>query len=76
VNAVLNRPYGVRPQYGYNGPGPIVRRVLELCDPRRELSSESQFIDFWMRARGAIEAFMTAYNHNTPRTFDPTEGPQ
>jgi hypothetical protein len=55
---------------------PHVRSVLELCDPKKELSSERQFIDFWMRARSAIEAFMTAYNHTTPRTFNPTEGPQ
>lgn len=49
---------------------PSVRGVIELCDPRMELSSESQFIDFWMRARSAIDCFMIAHNHPPPRTLD------
>jgi hypothetical protein len=48
----------------------FVREVIELCDPRRELSSESQFIDFWMRARSAIGIFMTTHNHPSQRLPD------
>jgi hypothetical protein len=42
---------------------PSVRGIVELCDPRRELSSENQFIEFWMRARSAIDTFMSTHNH-------------
>jgi hypothetical protein len=49
---------------------PSVREVIELCDPRRELSSESQFIDFWMRARSAIGLFMMTHNHPSQRLPD------
>lgn len=54
---------------------PCVRGIVELCDPRTELSSESQFIEFWMRARSAIELFMTMHNHPQPRTYDFQDGP-
>lgn len=40
-----------------------VRGILELCDPRTELSSESQFISFWIKARNAIDSFMATHNH-------------
>lgn len=33
-----------------------VMAILRLCDPRTELGSEVEFIDFWIRARGAIDA--------------------
>jgi hypothetical protein len=49
---------------------PCVRGIIELCDPRTELSSESQFIDFWMRARSSIELFMMTHNHPPPRISD------
>jgi hypothetical protein len=39
-----------------------VRGVVELCDPRTELSTESQFISFWMRAKSAIDTFMSMHN--------------
>jgi hypothetical protein len=52
------------------GADPSVRGVIELCDPRRELSSESQFIDFWMRARSAIGLFMTTHYHPPQRPPD------
>lgn len=42
---------------------PSVTGIVELCDPRRELSSENQFIEFWMRARSAIDTFMSTHNH-------------
>jgi hypothetical protein len=41
---------------------PSVRGIIELCDPRMELSSESQFISFWTRARSAIDTFMSKHN--------------
>jgi hypothetical protein len=44
-----------------------VRGIRELCDPRTELSSESQFISFWMRARSAIDIFMSM--HNRTRSY-------
>jgi hypothetical protein len=31
--------------------------ILRLCDPRTELGSELDFIDFRIRARGAIDVF-------------------
>jgi hypothetical protein len=46
---------------------PSVRGIVELCDPRVELSSESQFISFWMKARSAIDASMTI--HNCTRSY-------
>ena len=51
-----------------------VRRIVELCDPKMELKSESQFIAFWMRARSAIDLFMTTHNHPLPYTSDETRG--
>jgi hypothetical protein len=51
-----------------------VRRIVELCDPKMELKSESQFIAFWMRARSAIDMFMTTHNHPLPHTSDETRG--
>lgn len=54
---------------------PSVRGIIELCDPRKELSSESQFIDFWMRTRSAIDSFMTAHNHPPQRPSDFRGGP-
>ena len=38
-----------------------VRRVVELCDPRTELNSESQFIAFWMKARSAIDTLISTH---------------
>ena len=38
-----------------------VRRIVELCDPRTDLSSESQFIAFWMKARSAIDNFISTH---------------
>jgi hypothetical protein len=45
---------------------PSVRGIVELCDPRDELNSESQFISFWRRARDAIDTFMSRHNHTYP----------
>jgi hypothetical protein len=38
-----------------------VMGIIELCDPRIQLDSELQFIDFWTSARVAIEKFMAVY---------------
>jgi hypothetical protein len=54
---------------------PSVRGIIELCDPRAELSSESQFISFWMRARSAIDAFMTIHNRTRSYVPDNIGGP-
>ena len=32
--------------------------ILMLCDPRRELHSEEEFISFWSAARNAIDSFL------------------
>ena len=32
--------------------------TLKLCDPRRELHSEKDFIEFWSAARNSIESFL------------------
>jgi hypothetical protein len=36
----------------------IVMAILRLCNPRTELGSELDFIDFWIRARSAIDSFL------------------
>ena len=50
---------------------PRVRRIVELCDPRTELNSELQFISFWMRARAAIDDFMSTHRNPQPHSPDP-----
>jgi hypothetical protein len=35
-----------------------IMAILRLCDPRTELGAESEFIDSWIRARSAIDAFL------------------
>ena len=40
-----------------------VRGVVELCDPRTDLNSEGQFIVFWLKARSAIDLFMSNHTH-------------
>jgi hypothetical protein len=54
---------------------PSVRGIVQLCDPRDELNSESQFISFWMRARDAIDMFMSRHNHTRPHSSDSRGGP-
>jgi hypothetical protein len=48
-----------------------VMGIIGLCDPRRELGSEQQFIDFWTSARSAIDAFLTVHRSadNSPSTI-------
>jgi hypothetical protein len=54
---------------------PSVRGIIELCDPRMELSSESQFISFWTRARSAIDTFMSKHNRTRSYVSDNRERP-
>jgi hypothetical protein len=54
---------------------PSVRGIVQLCDPREKLNSESQFISFWMRARDAIDTFMSRHNHTRPHLSDNRGGP-
>jgi hypothetical protein len=44
--------------------------ILRLCDPRRKMSTEVEFIDFWSEVRGAITRFLTIHHHHiaTPPT--------
>lgn len=47
-----------------------VMDILELCDPRTMLSTESDFISFWIRARSAIGCFVEAFPlPHTPHTY-------
>ena len=39
-----------------------VMDIIALCDPRAGLSSEAQFIEFWIRARVAIETFISKHS--------------
>ena len=39
-----------------------VMDIIALCDPRAELNSEAQFIEFWIRARVAIELFISKHS--------------
>lgn len=38
-----------------------VMDILRMCDPRRVLTSESDFVTFWTRTRSAISNFLTLY---------------
>jgi hypothetical protein len=49
---------------------PSVRGIVKLCDPRDEL-----FISLWMRARDAIDTFMSRHNHTRPHSSDNRGGP-
>ena len=40
-----------------------VMEVLRLCDPRRVLTTEADFISFWSEVRGAVAKFL--YIHHT-----------
>jgi hypothetical protein len=35
-----------------------VRGIIELCDPRTLMDSESEFIAIWVKARSAIDIFI------------------
>ena len=52
------------------GAVPSVRDIIELCDPRTDLNSESQFITFWLKARRAINSFVSMYTHEAASTHD------
>jgi hypothetical protein len=37
--------------------------VLRLCDPRRKMTTESEFVAFWSEVRGAIANFLHCHAH-------------
>lgn len=39
--------------------------ILKLCDPRRELQSEDEFVGFWSTARQSIDSFLRRHPHPT-----------
>jgi hypothetical protein len=41
--------------------------LLRLCDPRRKLESESDFIAFWTGVRDAVNTFVD--HHVSPHPF-------
>jgi hypothetical protein len=43
-----------------------IMAILRLCDPRIELGLESEFIDFWIRARSAIDTFLGKHKFTNP----------
>jgi hypothetical protein len=45
-----------------------VMGVLRMCDPRRILVTEADFISFWSEARGAVTKFLHTHNTHTPET--------
>jgi hypothetical protein len=49
-----------------------VRDIIELCDPRTELNSESEFIRFWIRARSVIGLFIQKHIHTTHTPIPPS----
>ena len=40
--------------------------IIELCDPRITLMSESEFVEFWTRARRVIESFIAVHAPRSP----------
>jgi hypothetical protein len=45
--------------------------ILRLCDPRRKLESDSDFVTFWTEVRDAVNTFVVRHSplHPTPMTF-------
>ena len=35
--------------------------IIKLCDPRVVLETESEFVEFWTRARRVIEVFIATH---------------
>jgi hypothetical protein len=48
-----------------------VTRILRLCDPRRSLQSDSDFLTFWTEVRDVVGAFVERHPplHPKPTTF-------
>ena len=53
---------------------PGVRKILELCDPKRALTSEAEFFSFWMEAREAIRVFISGFTTPATTTTPPIPG--
>jgi hypothetical protein len=53
-----------------------IMAILQSCDLRAELRTELDFIDFWTRARSAIDIFLSLHKHAPTSTNSPppTEG--
>jgi hypothetical protein len=51
-----------------------IRGIIELCDPRTDLNSESEFIMFWLKARSAIDLFISLHAHTLTPTHDKLGG--
>lgn len=51
-----------------------IRGIVELCDPRTDLNSESQFIVFWLKARSAIDLFISLHAHTITPTHEELGG--
>ena len=43
-----------------------IMRILRLCDPRRVLATEEEFISFWSEVRAAAAEFLHTHNTHTP----------
>ena len=39
-----------------------IKRLLNLCDPRRKLESESDFVGFWTEVRDAVNTFVDRFS--------------
>ena len=44
-----------------------VMKMLRLCDPRRVLTTEEEFINFWSEVRAAAAEFLHTHNPNAKR---------
>lgn len=51
-----------------------IRGIIELCDPRTDLNSETEFIMFWLKARSAIDMFISLHAHTLTPTHDKLGG--
>ena len=43
-----------------------VRDILRLCDPRREMLTETDFVKFWTEVRSAVASFLHPYITHPP----------
>jgi hypothetical protein len=41
-------------------------RIVELCERRITLEAESDFVEFWTRARRVIESFIAVHAPRSP----------
>ena len=48
--------------------------ILRLCDPRRKLTSDSDFVEFWTEVRDAVSTFVNRHPLHSPPTSTLSEG--